>query len=201
MTYSYCLKCHAETTASLAAIGFRTLVTTSWLAQTTRRRLLRHLTSCSVVLSGIMTLAAALGLSLDPAQVCVLTHDPFHFPWALDRHVSQLRVSPSPRFDTSSVSGSWDARSLSFRDQCQLGHQHRHHSSPGDPFVDFGAMAACIRTPEPCLPGAQLLMAVQSKLSDLCRIDSAYKLLTSTDAELRDMALADAYALTTARLG
>ncbi|XP_037515062.1 uncharacterized protein LOC119391454 [Rhipicephalus sanguineus] len=42
---------------------------------------------------------------------------------------------------------------------------------------------------------------VAAELSDICRVDSAYKLLTTTDRGLRDMALLDAYSVASARLG
>ncbi|KAL1415293.1 hypothetical protein MTO96_029564 [Rhipicephalus appendiculatus] len=42
---------------------------------------------------------------------------------------------------------------------------------------------------------------VAAELSDICRVDSTFKLLTTADRELRDMALSDAYALASARLG
>ncbi|KAL1486367.1 hypothetical protein MTO96_047000 [Rhipicephalus appendiculatus] len=42
---------------------------------------------------------------------------------------------------------------------------------------------------------------VAAELSDICRIDSAFKLLTTADRDLRDMALSDAYAVASARLG
>ncbi|KAL1415299.1 hypothetical protein MTO96_029570 [Rhipicephalus appendiculatus] len=42
---------------------------------------------------------------------------------------------------------------------------------------------------------------VAAELHDICRVDSAFKLLTTADRDLRDMALADAYAVASARLG
>ncbi|KAL1415261.1 hypothetical protein MTO96_029531 [Rhipicephalus appendiculatus] len=42
---------------------------------------------------------------------------------------------------------------------------------------------------------------VAAELSDICRVDSAFKHLTTADRELRDMALSDAYPLASARLG
>nr|XP_037275921.1 uncharacterized protein LOC119168631 [Rhipicephalus microplus] len=50
-------------------------------------------------------------------------------------------------------------------------------------------------------PGGAVGILIAAELSELCRIDSAFKLLTSPDAELRQMALDDAYAIVTARLG
>ncbi|XP_075723811.1 uncharacterized protein LOC142765890 [Rhipicephalus microplus] len=49
--------------------------------------------------------------------------------------------------------------------------------------------------------GGSVGIPVAAKLSDLCHIDSGFKLLTSPDTELRQMALDDAYAIATARLG
>ncbi|XP_037501485.1 uncharacterized protein LOC119375376 [Rhipicephalus sanguineus] len=40
-----------------------------------------------------------------------------------------------------------------------------------------------------------------AELSDVCRIDNAFKLITSSDRELRDMAFRDLYAIAEARLG
>ncbi|XP_037501497.1 uncharacterized protein LOC119375389 [Rhipicephalus sanguineus] len=42
---------------------------------------------------------------------------------------------------------------------------------------------------------------VAAELSDVCRVDSAYKLLTTTDRGLRDMAILDAYSVAISRLG
>ncbi|KAL1476219.1 hypothetical protein MTO96_036674 [Rhipicephalus appendiculatus] len=50
-------------------------------------------------------------------------------------------------------------------------------------------------------PGGAVGIPVAAELSDICRVDSAYKLLTTPDVELRDMALSDAYAIASARLG
>ncbi|XP_049267175.1 uncharacterized protein LOC119375286 [Rhipicephalus sanguineus] len=49
--------------------------------------------------------------------------------------------------------------------------------------------------------GGAAAIPVAAELSDVCRIDSAFKLLTTADRELRDMALSDAYAVASARLG
>ncbi|KAL1475347.1 hypothetical protein MTO96_037363 [Rhipicephalus appendiculatus] len=49
--------------------------------------------------------------------------------------------------------------------------------------------------------GGAVGIPVAAELSDICRVDSAYKLLTMPDTELREMALSDAYAIASARLG
>ncbi|KAL1486905.1 hypothetical protein MTO96_031167 [Rhipicephalus appendiculatus] len=50
-------------------------------------------------------------------------------------------------------------------------------------------------------PGGAIGIPVAAALSDICREDSAYKLLTTPNLELREMALSDAYAIASARLG
>ncbi|XP_037501550.1 uncharacterized protein LOC119375444 [Rhipicephalus sanguineus] len=49
--------------------------------------------------------------------------------------------------------------------------------------------------------GGAAAIHVAAELSEICRIDSAFKLLTTADREWRDMALSDAYAVDSAHLG
>ncbi|XP_049266707.1 uncharacterized protein LOC125756281 [Rhipicephalus sanguineus] len=49
--------------------------------------------------------------------------------------------------------------------------------------------------------GGAAAIPVAAELSDICRVDSAFKLLTTADRELRTLALSDAYAVASARLG
>ncbi|XP_037503067.1 uncharacterized protein LOC119377840 [Rhipicephalus sanguineus] len=86
--------------------------------------------------------------------------------------------------------------------------------------IDVGAVAPSRRAPDLCLPGAHFPMRcgvltktdwrrlddairplVKPELSEACRVDSSYKLLTTADLELRDQAFTDAYSVASARLG
>lgn len=44
-------------------------------------------------------------------------------------------------------------------------------------------------------------LPLAAELSDICRVDSAFKLLITADRELPDMALSNAYSVASARLG
>ncbi|XP_075723822.1 uncharacterized protein T26G10.4-like [Rhipicephalus microplus] len=49
--------------------------------------------------------------------------------------------------------------------------------------------------------GGAIAIPVAAELYDICRIDSAFKLLTTPDQSLRDLALSDAYEIASTRLG
>lgn len=49
--------------------------------------------------------------------------------------------------------------------------------------------------------GGAVAIPVAAELYDICRIDSAFKLLTTSDQSLRDLALSDAYEIASTRLG